>query len=50
MNMAKRKSKIKTSTASKIFDVFNILFMLAFAFVDDLSVLESAGNFPERRI
>ena len=33
MNMAKRKSKIKTSTASKIFDVFNILFMLAFAFV-----------------
>lgn len=33
MNMANKKSKIKTSTGSKIFDVFNTLFMLAFAFV-----------------
>ena len=31
--MANKKSKIKTSTGSKIFDVFNTLFMLAFAFV-----------------
>ena len=33
MNMANKKSKIKTSTGTKIFDVFNTLFMLAFAFV-----------------
>ncbi len=31
--MVNKKSKIKTSTGSKIFDVFNTLFMLAFAFV-----------------
>ncbi len=31
--MKNRKNKIKTSTASKVFDVFNVVFMLVFAFV-----------------
>ncbi|MDO4293316.1 MAG: carbohydrate ABC transporter permease [Eubacteriales bacterium] len=31
--MAAKKTKIKTSAGSRVFDVFNVIFMLAFAFV-----------------